>query len=159
MKRYLILLCLALALLAGCHKNPARELMDKLSTEPRYVGAYLQIDDVLRVGHGLDTAEDDAPVKWENRDTGYQYSMIVFDTVRTGLTTTRGFSLLSIDQAGQGEVLNLRGVSTGDRIWSMVATKPASAIGTVGRMDLPPTPSPRASLTSDREFQGFVVEE
>lgn len=159
MKRLLITLCLGLIMLSGCKNNPAAQLMDKLSTTPKYAGAYLETDDVLRVGHGLDTAQDDTPVKWENPNTRYQYSMIVFDSVETGLNTTRNFSLLAIDTEGQAEVLNLRGISTEKSIWAITATQEGAPIGKVGRMNLPPTATPRASLASNGAFKGFVVVE
>ncbi|QJB55562.1 hypothetical protein [Pseudodesulfovibrio sp. zrk46] len=158
MKQLIVTMAVALLLLLpGCKKNP-RAIID-LPTGPEYVGEYLQTSDVLRIGHALDTIPTRATVQWENMDTGYQYSMMIFSSDSAMGTTTRQFSVLSINSERDGEVLNLIGTSTKKNIWNIVAESSASPVGKAARMQLEATPVPHASLSSGKDFHGFMVEE
>ncbi|QGY40071.1 hypothetical protein GM415_08005 [Pseudodesulfovibrio cashew] len=158
MKRILTLVAvLAMLMLAqGCKSSPA-ELLD-LSTGPEYVGDYLEVSDVLRIGHALDTAETRQPVQWENPATGYQCSMMVFNSDAAMGTATRTFTVLTIAPDGNAEVLNLSGKSSTRNVWNIVALKPASPVGKASRMTLAASPVPEASLTG-KIFNGFMVQE
>lgn len=141
--------------LAGCRANP-KAIID-IPYETEFVGTYLETTDVQRIGHALDTAPTRATVQWENLNTGYQYSMMVFASDAAMGTTTRSFSVLSIDQSRDAEVLNLIGTSSEKNIWHIVAEAPASRVGKAARMTLAQSPVPEASVSSGSDFNGFVV--
>ncbi|MEF2230079.1 MAG: hypothetical protein V3571_04055 [Pseudodesulfovibrio sp.] len=152
----LFLCCAALLLAAGCKKNPS--CIIPLPEFTQYAGEYLQVSDVLRIGHALDRTAPRVPVQWENGETGYQYSMMIFSSDQAGGETVSRFTVLSIEPSGEAEVLALLGRSARPGVWNIVAEKPASAVGKAARMDLAATPVPKASLKSDH-FEGFVVEQ
>lgn len=157
MKHHLVLAaCVLSILLAGCKANP--DCLIQLPEGPEYVGEYLRKSDVLRMGHALSTVPPRAPVKWENPDSGYQYSMMIFSTDSAGGAAVSRFTVLCIEPSGQAEILALIGRSTQRGVWNIVAEAPASSVGKASRMELEPTPVPKASMTSDR-FTGFMVEE
>lgn len=150
-------LILLVCMVSGCTENPFTTL--DLMQGPEYVGEYLKETDVRRIGHALDTAATRMPVKWENRDTGYQFSMMIFATDSAKGTTTRIFTILTIDQDSQGETLDLKGTSSTKNEWRIVAEAPASSIGAVGRMVMDDSPAPKASSSSGQNFKGFMVEQ
>lgn len=157
MKHYLSFAVFVLLLLPmGCKTNP--NCLIQLPQAPEFVGEYLQISDVLRIGHALDTVAARTPVQWENPDTGYQYSMMVFSSDSAGGTTVSRFSVLSIEPSGDAEVLALLGTSTKKNVWNITAELPATSVGKAVRMDLIATPVPKATLSSD-QFIGFMVEQ
>jgi len=157
MKRLIIILAaiLIIMLAASCKKNPNAAI--ELPEGPEYVGAYLKSTDVRHIGHALDTAATRLPVKWENMDTGYQYSMMVFTTDAAKGTTTRNFTVLSIETSGQAEVLDLIGTSSKRNEWRIVAKAPAAYVGKAARMNLAAAPAPKATLSSGQNFKGFMV--
>lgn len=165
MKRHLSVLVLsALLILAfGCRRNPNAFI--QLPQETEYVGSYLEISDVLRIGHALDTVPTRTTIQWENETTGYQFSMMVFtsntatETVEETQvdTATRKFSVLTITRTGDAEVLNLMGTSSKKNIWNIVAESSAAAVGKAVRMTLAATPVPEATLSSGTRFNGFMV--
>jgi len=165
MKRHIfILAAIALTLfVTGCKKNPISIIT--LPEEPKYIGEYMETSDVRRIGHALDTAPTRSTIQWENGDTGFQYSMMVFTTEMvtqtenavTTKTATRKFTVLSIAPTGNAQVLNLVGRSSQDNVWRIVAEAPASSVGKAVRMDLTATPTPEASLSSGTNFHGFMV--
>ncbi|WP_319470423.1 hypothetical protein [uncultured Pseudodesulfovibrio sp.] len=142
---------------AGCKRNP--NAIIELPQGPEYVGEYLAASDVHRIGHALDSVPSRTPVKWENRETGYQFSMMVFAADSAMGTTTRKFSILSIRPSGDAEVLDLVGTSSKKNEWRIVAEGPASAVGKAVRMQLAATPDPEASHSSGANFKGFMVEQ
>ena len=148
--------CVLLLLLAGCKTNPKCIIPLPESTE--YVGQYLEKSDVLRIGHALSNVPPRTPVKWENPDTGYQYSMMIFSSNSAGGAALSRFTVLAIEPDGQAEVLALLGRSSERGVWSIVAESSASPVGKASRMDLQSSPVPKASMASER-FNGFVVEE
>lgn len=152
-----LLISIALLLLigAGCRKNPNSAI--PLPQFIEYTGTYMDTSDVLRMGHALDTAPTRGTVQWENLQTGYQYSMMIFSSDAAMGTTTRTFSVLAISPQQDGEVLNLVGRSTKNRVWAIVAEAPASPVGKAARMELDQTPAPDATLISGHEFNGFQV--
>jgi len=153
----LIFAALAVFLLAfGCKRNP--DFIIPLPEEAEYVGEYLQSSDVRRIGHALDTAPTRGTVQWENLETGYQFSMMVFSSDRAMGKTTRQFSVLTINNDRDGEVLNLIGTSTEKNVWKIVAESSAAPVGKAARMQLEVTPTPVASLSSGKKFPGFMVE-
>lgn len=147
--------CVLLFLLAGCKTNPNCVIPLPEGTE--YVGQYLEKGDVLRIGHALSTVPPRTPVKWENFDTGYQYSMMIFTSDSAGGATMSRFTVLAIDPDAQAEILPLLGRSAEPGVWNIVAESSASAVGKAARMKLEPSPVPRASMSS-QEFVGFMVE-
>jgi len=156
MKRFGYIIIIAVMLTAlGCKKNPHSII--QLPEEPEYVGEYLQTPDVRRIGHALDTAPTRATIQWENADTGYQFSMMVFESDSAMGTTTRHFSVFSINQERDGEVLNLIGTSSEKNVWNIVADTPAAPVGKAARMTLAASPTPEASLSSGKNFHGFMV--
>lgn len=156
MKRLIALLAvLLLCFAAGCKKNP-RSII-QLPEEPEYVGAYLDTTDVRRIGHALNSAPTRTPIQWENLRTGYQFSMMVFSTDQVADLTTRTFTVLTIADDGDAEVLNLLGRSNKKKVWRIVAQSPASRVGKAVRMQLTDTPVPEAVLSSGRSFNGFVL--
>lgn len=146
---------LLLLFAAGCKKNP--NAIIELPEEPEYAGAYLETSDVRHIGHALDTAPSRQPVKWENPATGYQFSMMVFNTDSIKGTTTRTFTVLTIEPSGYAEVLNLIGKSSKKNEWRIVAEAPASYVGKAARMNLEESEVPNASLSSGEHFKGFMV--
>lgn len=147
----------AMALVAGCKKNP--DFIIDFPEDPEYVGQYLEASDVSRIAYALDTAPTRGRVQWESPTTGYQYSMMIFSSQEDAGVTSRSFTVLAIAASGNAEVLNLSGTSKEERIWNIVATKPASDVGKVGRMSLESTPVPEAHLLSGPVFNGFIVVE
>lgn len=127
--------------------------------EPAYVGDYLDMTDVQRIGHALDTAATRTPVQWENGRTGYQYSLMVFTTGETSDGTIRRFSILAIEPSGKAELLELVGRSEKKSVWRIEAEIPASPVGTAARMQLEQTPVPAASTSSGDRFKGFMIME
>lgn len=158
MKRILLAVAVLLVLTSmGCKRNP--KFIIPIPYDPIYVGEYLQIADVYRIAHALDTAPTRSTVQWENEETGYQYSMMVFSADTALGKTTRSFSILSIQPSGDAEVLNLIGTSETKNEWNISAQSPASSVGKAVRMDLPVTPNPVATRSSESEFIGFIVVE
>jgi len=157
MKRLIAILAatLLIMLTVGCKKNPNAFI--ELPESPEYVGAYLEITDVQHIGHALDTAATRMPVKWENTATGYQCAFMVFTTDAAMGTTTRKFTVLTIEPSGYAEVLNLIGTSSKKNEWRIVAETPASHVGKAARMDLADTQVPKATLSSGQHFKGFMV--
>ncbi|MEF2231737.1 MAG: hypothetical protein V3571_12470 [Pseudodesulfovibrio sp.] len=151
----LLLCCAALLLVAGCKKNPA--CIIPLPEFAEYAGEYLEVSDVLRIGHALDRTAPRVPVQWENGDTGYQYSMMIFSSDSARGETVSRFTVLAIEPSGDAEVLALLGRSSRPGEWNIVAEAPASPVGKAARMTLAATPVPDASLRSDH-FDGFEVE-
>lgn len=160
MKRNTLILIAAatLILLAlGCRKNP--NAIIQLPSEPEFVGQYLETQDVLRIGHALNTAPTRQTIQWANPNTDYQYSMMVFTTDSIKSTTSRKFTILAIAPDNDAEVLNLIGTSSEKNIWNIVAETPASPVGKASRMKLTDSPIPEASLASGTSFGGFIVQE
>lgn len=156
MKRLTMILTAALLVLtAGCRLNPKAPI--QLPLGPEYAGEYLEVADVQRIGHALDTIPEYTPVQWENHRTGYQYSMTVFRTRNGSKATTRTFSVLSIQPSGAAEELSLVGVSETAREWHIFAKTPGTMVGTAVRMQLAETPTPRAQISSGHDFPGFIV--
>ncbi|MFH1913182.1 MAG: hypothetical protein ABIK45_02765 [Pseudomonadota bacterium] len=156
MKRFAAAMAvLVLALIpAGCKQAT----LDALNMSgPKYVGGYMSDHDVRHLAHALDTAPVRSPVKWENLDTGYQYSMMVFDSDEAAGITTRKVSVLAIEPSGDAEVLDLICISESARKWRIVAKAPAAFVGRAARMELEPASAPAGVRTSDEEFRGFVV--
>ena len=153
--RLLLAVCVLLSLLAGCKTNPNCIIPLPESTE--YVGEYLEKSDVLRIGHALTTVGPRVPVKWENPDSGYQYSMMIFSSDSAGGAAVSRFTVLSIEPDGAAEVLALLGRSTEPGVWNITAESSASPVGRAARMELEPSPVPKASMSSE-QFIGFVVE-
>lgn len=156
-KTHIILACCALLLmnLGACRKNPNSAI--PLPQFIEYTGTYMDTSDILRIGHALDTVETRKTVQWENGETGYQYSMMVFSSDAAMGKRTRTFSVLAISPDRDGEVLNLVGHSSKAKTWTILAESLASPVGKAVRMNLKPTPAPNASLTSGAEFRGFQV--
>ncbi|WP_285905855.1 hypothetical protein [Pseudodesulfovibrio pelocollis] len=156
MKRFAaVLAVLLLALIpAGC-KQAALDVLNMGG--PKYVGGYMSDNDVRHLAHALDTAPARTPVKWENLDTGYQFSLMVFDSDEAAGITTRSVSVLAIEPSGDAEVLDLICTSESARKWRIVAKAPASFVGRAARMELEPGQVPAGVRTSDDEFRGFVV--
>ena len=149
----LILCCLSL-LLAACKKNP--DCIIPLPDFTEYAGAYMEVGDVLRIGQALDRTPPREPVQWENTDTGYQYSMMIFSSDKGAGETVSRFTVLAIEPSGDAEVLPLIGRSAKPGVWKIVAEGPASSVGKAARMTLAPSPLPEASMGADH-FDGFVV--
>lgn len=151
---HIILACiLALAAVALAPSRAAG-----LGQQVHYVGEYLDVTDVQRIGHALDTAATRTPVQWENARTGYQYSLMVFTTGRTNEGMVRRFSVLAIEPSGQAELLELVGRSASRNVWHIVAESPSSPVGKAARMTLDQTPVPAARTSSGGSFKGFVIE-
>ena len=147
--------CFLLLLLAGCKTNP--NCIIPLPESEEFVGQYLEKSDVLRIGHALSVVAPRTPVQWENPDSGYQFSMMVFSSDSAGGAAVSRFTVLAIEPDGKAEVLALLGRSTQPGVWNIVAEAPASSVGKASRMTLEPSPVPKASMSSD-QFNGFVVE-
>ena len=113
--------------------------------------------DVRHIGHALNTAPTRMPVKWENTETGYQFSLMVFSSDAAMGTATRKFTVLTIEPSGEAEILNLVGTSTKKNVWHIVAETPAAYVGKAARMELAETPIPDATLSSNQRFTGFIV--
>ncbi len=148
MKRY------AFIILAGCKVNPKSII--SLPSGPDYVGSYLHDTDVRHIAHALNSLPTRHTVQWENRTTGYQYSMMVFESDKSMGLITRQFTVLAINRDSDGEVLNLVGRSSGKNTWEIVADGPAAPVGKVTRMELPDTSVPAASISSG-DFYGFAI--
>jgi hypothetical protein len=146
---------LLLLMITGCQKNLNSFI--ELPEEPEYIGAYLETSDVQYIGHALDTAATRMPVKWENTATGYQFSFMVFTSDTAMGTTTREFTVLTIEPSGYAEVLNLIGTSSKKNTWSIVAETPASYVGKAARMNLGNAHTPEATISSGKYFKGFMV--
>lgn len=144
--------------LVACSATEVEALMD-LSSSPQYVAKYLDVTDVRRIGHALDTAPTREPVQWENGATGYQFSLMVFSTGKTNSGMIRRFSVLAIQPSGQAELLNLIGRSPKKNEWHIVAEAPAAPVGKAARMNLASTSVPKASTSSGKTFSGFMVAE
>ena len=116
MKRLVLMLAIAMLIMlaGGCKNNPNAFI--QFPQGPEYVGAYLETTDVRHIGYALNTAATRTPVKWENRESGYQYSLMVFTTDAAMGTTTRKFTILTIEPSGYAEVLNLIGRSEERRV-------------------------------------------
>ncbi|MDD3313870.1 hypothetical protein [Pseudodesulfovibrio sp.] len=155
MKQYVPLMaaCVLLLCLGACKRNAATIL----PMPDEYVGEYLETSDVLRIGAALDRTAPRIPVKWENPETGYQFSMMVFSSDSAKGATTSRFSVLAIEPSGQAELLALLGRSSKKGVWHIVAESSASPVGKAQRMRLDPTPMPEATLNTDH-FSGFLVE-
>ncbi|WP_419785920.1 hypothetical protein [Pseudodesulfovibrio sp.] len=149
----LLICCLFLVSLAACKRNEATIL----PMPDEYVGEYLQTSDVIRIGVALDRTPPRVPVKWENPDTGYQFSMMIFSLDGAKGAVASHFSVLAIQPSGDAEVLSLLGRSEKKGVWHIVAESSASSVGKAQRMKLVPTPMPNATLNSD-QFSGFLVE-
>jgi hypothetical protein len=150
---YLAVLVMA-ALMLGCRQNPL-ESLDFMG--PQYVGDYMRDDDVRRIAHALDTAAARTPVKWENADTGYQYSLMIFSADEAVGVRSRTATVLAIEPSGDAEILDLVCTSDTPHTWLITATGPASFVGRAARMDLPPSATPPGTLASEDGFKGFVV--
>lgn len=159
MKQTLIALAATALLLLtfGCKKNP--KAIIEFPTGPEYIGTYLDNSDVRRIGHALNTAKTRQTVQWENPDTDYQFSMMVFTTDSAVGTTTREFTVLTIAPDRTAEVLNLIGTSSARNIWNIVAEAPAAVVGKASRMELASSPVPEVTISSGQEFNGFIVQE
>ncbi|WP_041720239.1 hypothetical protein [Pseudodesulfovibrio piezophilus] len=129
------------------------------SSGQQYVGSYLDSADIWRIGHALNTVSPRVPVQWENKTTGYQYSMMVFTSAEADGQSTRGFTVLAIAPSREAEVLNLSGRSHGGNAWSIVAQSRASRVGTAARMHLQTPSVPEKWLASREVFDGFPVVE
>lgn len=159
MKRMLTLAVMAALIIVatGCRKNP--KAIIELPTGPEFAGEYLDTADVRRIGYALNTAADRQTVQWENPVSKYQFSMMVFSSNSAVGTTTRKFTVLTIDPASTAEVLNLIGTSSKRNTWNIVAEAPAVVVGKAVRMQLVATPTPEADLSSEGGFNGFIVVE
>ncbi|MUM76579.1 hypothetical protein GKC30_02900 [Pseudodesulfovibrio sp. F-1] len=146
---------LVLVLFAGGCKQAALDVLNLGG--PKYVGGYMSDDDVRHLAHALDTAPARTPVKWENLDTGYQFSMMIFDSDEAAGITTRSVSVLAIEPSGDAEVIDLLCTSESARKWRIVAKAPAAFVGRAARMELEPAQAPAGVRTSDDAFRGFVV--
>ena len=156
MKRLALILAALLIMLAlGCKKNPNAFI--EFPVGPEYIGTYIETTDIQHIGHALNTAATRTPVKWENQESGYQYSLMVFTTDAAMGTTTRKFTVLTIEPSGYAEILNLIGTSTQKNTWEIVAEAPASYVGKAVRMDLASTPAPKATHSNNEHFPGFMV--
>jgi len=157
MKQLIAILAATLlaVVVTGCKNNPAAFL--ELPGGPEYVGEYLEPGDVRHIGHALNTAPTRMPVKWENTETGYQFSLMVFSSDAAMGTATRKFTVLTIEPSGEAEILNLVGTSTKKNVWHIVAETPAAYVGKAARMELAETPIPDATLSSNQRFTGFIV--
>lgn len=157
MKRLLIILpaIMLIVLAVGCKKNPIAII--EFTEGPEYVGTYIETTDVQHIGYALNTAPTRVPVKWENPNSGYQYSLMVFSSDAGIGTTTRNFTILTIEPSGYAEVLNLIGSSSEKNTWNIVAETPASYVGKAARMNLPATPAPKATHSNDQHFPGFML--
>lgn len=153
--RLVLAVCVLMLLPAACKSNP-RSII-QLPEGPEYVGEYLKKSDVLRIGQALNNVAPRTPVKWENGDTGYQYSMMIFSSDSADGTSLSRFTVLAIEPSGDAEVLALLGRSEEPGVWNIVAEASASRVGRAARMELEPTPVPKASMSSEH-FVGFMVE-
>ncbi len=159
MKQSIIaLVALSILLLAfGCKKNP-RAIIE-LPSDPEFVGEYLEMQDVRRIGHALNNAPVRQTIQWENPNTHYQFSMMVFTANKDKAGATRDFTVLTIAPDSTAEVLNLIGTSTKKNIWLIVAETPASVVGQAVRMELTGSPVPDVSISSGSDFHGFMVQD
>ena len=144
-----------ITLISGCKKNPNAFI--QFPEGPEYVGTYIDTTDIRHIGYALNTAATRVPVKWENPTNGYQYSLMVFTTDAAMGTTTRKFTILTIEPSGDAEVLNLIGTSKQKNIWNIVAETPASSVGKAARMDLAKAPTPKATHSHTQDFPGFML--
>jgi hypothetical protein len=149
-------LLLALCCL-GCKQNVLDLNALNMGGGTEYVGEYMRADDVRRIAHALDTVPARTPVKWENMDTGYQYSMMVFASDTAAGVTSRTVSVLAIEPSGDAEVFDLFCTSDTPRKWRMEVRKPAVFVGRAARMELPPSATPAGTLASADSFKGFVI--
>lgn len=154
-KIWLIATVALFVLATGCKKNPNSII--GLPEEVVHVGSYMDISDVQRIGHALNNAATRQTVQWENDETGYQYSMMVFTTRQRGETVSREFTVLTIAPMRDAEVLNLVGSSSEDDVWVIEAEGPAAAVGKAARMELAASPVPDVSLSSGKKFNGFQI--
>lgn len=152
MKKILVALCLILALTA-CKKLTAQDI-NPFAEIQTHTAQYMDWQDAEKVALALQKSADRQCVKWENPDTGYQYSAFVFKSSKQGRKKVREITLLTTSPQSQGETLELVGTSEGKGVWLVYAIKPATPVGTVKREALAAGMTPPGRK---RDFPGYPI--